>query len=54
MRKQAKVGEKVVTQSGIYGTVTAVYKEPLGHYWIYEILTSEGKTIMTKYVKSDK
>ena len=48
--KTIKVGSTVWTHSG-NGVVVARYKEPLGHYYLYEVqLLDTGKTIVTKNV----
>lgn len=45
-----KIGDFVITRSGKEGQVVARYKEPLGHYWLYEVQI--GLTvIVTRYVK---
>ncbi len=49
-KKAIKIGNTVWTTAG-EGVVVARYKEPLGHYYIYEVeLTESGKTIVTKNV----
>jgi hypothetical protein len=49
-KKAIKIGNTVWTSAG-EGVVVARYKEPLGHYYIYEVeLTKSGKTIVTKNV----
>ena len=52
MTKTIKTGDKVETQSGKIGVVIARYREPLGHYWLYDVqVTESGKVITTRYVK---
>jgi hypothetical protein len=36
MRKSIKIGDTVETKNGT-GIVVARYKEPLGHYYLYEV-----------------
>jgi hypothetical protein len=48
--KTIKIGSAVWTHSG-NGVVVARYKEPLGHYYVYEVqLLETNKTIVTKTV----
>ncbi len=47
--KTIRVGSAVWTHSG-NGVVVARYKEPLGHYYMYEVALESGKTIVTKTV----
>ena len=47
--KTIKIGSTVWTHSG-NGVVVARYKEPLGHYYVYEVQLETGKTIVTKTV----
>jgi len=45
-----KIGDYVITRLGKQGRVVARYKEPLGHYYLYEV--EVGSTvIVTRYVR---
>lgn len=52
MSKHIKVGDTVITRTGRTGVVVARYREPLGHYFLYEVSTESG-IIITRYVKHD-
>ena len=53
MSKAIKAGDRVITHSGS-GVVLARYKEPLGHYYLYQVeLFDSGKVIVTKTVYAD-
>ena len=45
-----KIGDRVVTRAGNEGVVVSRYKEPLGHYWLYEVAIG-STVIVTRYVK---